>query len=228
VIPVVEIFGPTLQGEGPAAGRGASFLRLGGCNLSCAWCDTPESWDGARFDLRKEMTPLTVRDMLTRLVPAEIVVVTGGEPLLHQRNPEWSPLMAALAEEYGQVHFETNGTIAPTVETCTAASLFVVSPKMRHAGPHRGKQDPAMDPSWPLLEQAVAKIVVQTARDVQVAVDTAIEQGWSRDRIWVMPEGRTRAELDTRWPRIATAAASLGVNASHRLHLLAWSGERGH
>ena len=41
--PVSEVFGPTLQGEGPHAGRPCHFIRLGGCNLSCSWCDTPYS-----------------------------------------------------------------------------------------------------------------------------------------------------------------------------------------
>ncbi|HHK7228110.1 TPA: hypothetical protein ACQXLV_002143, partial [Streptococcus pneumoniae] len=42
-LPVSEVFGPTIQGEGPHAGRTCHFIRLGGCNLSCSWCDTPYS-----------------------------------------------------------------------------------------------------------------------------------------------------------------------------------------
>jgi len=46
---VAELFGPTVQGEGPAAGERAAFVRLSGCPLACAWCDTPYTWDAGRF-----------------------------------------------------------------------------------------------------------------------------------------------------------------------------------
>jgi hypothetical protein len=49
-----------------------------------------------------------------------------------------------------------------------------------------------------------------------------------RERIWVMPQGVTAAELEKRWPIVAAAAAQAGINASHRLHVLAWNDERGH
>ena len=52
---VAEIFGPTWQGEGPSAGQVAAFVRLGLCNLTCAWCDTAYTWDRSRFDLRAEL-----------------------------------------------------------------------------------------------------------------------------------------------------------------------------
>ena len=53
-LPLSEVFGPTFQGEGPHAGRRCAFVRLGGCNLSCEWCDTPYTWDATRYDLALE------------------------------------------------------------------------------------------------------------------------------------------------------------------------------
>lgn len=226
MIPVVEIFGPTLQGEGPAAGRNAVFLRLGGCNLSCSWCDTPYSWDGSRFDLRKEITPMTIEEILQALPAAEIVVVTGGEPLLHQRNPLWAQLMTQLKVRYS-VHLETNGTIAPFAITRACCDLIAVSPKMPHAGDHHGR-NPAPWSGWPSVPAAFLKVVAQTPDDVVGAAASAQAWGWARDRTWVMPEGQTTDEVGGRWPTIAGAAAALGINASHRLHLLAWADERGH
>ena len=60
---ISEIFGPTIQGEGKSIGQTASFIRLGGCNLHCVWCDTPYTWDAARYDLREELTKIDIREI---------------------------------------------------------------------------------------------------------------------------------------------------------------------
>ena len=80
-LPISEVFGPTLQGEGPHAGRTVQFIRLGGCNLSCSWCDTPYTWDASRFNLRQELTPMSVQEILDRIIPGVPIVLSGGEPL---------------------------------------------------------------------------------------------------------------------------------------------------
>lgn len=227
MIPVSEVFGPTIQGEGPAAGRAASFVRLGGCNLSCSWCDSAYTWDGGRFDLREQITPMSVTQILDALPFAPITVLTGGEPLLHQRNPDWWSLMTELVKR-SRLHVETNGTIEPFQITLSAASLIVVSPKQSHAGPHRGQQDPAMHPSWPTVEQAVVKVVVKDPAGVDFAAEAMSLAGWRNDQVWVMPEGIDPVVLAARWPGIAQRAADLGINASHRLHVLAWHDKRGH
>ena len=95
-IPVSEQFGPTIQGEGPYAGRTVQFLRTGGCNLSCSWCDTPYTWDGENYDLRAELHPKTVAQIVEDAIPDMIMVISGGEPLLHQNNPGWEWLLTGL------------------------------------------------------------------------------------------------------------------------------------
>jgi organic radical activating enzyme len=223
MIPVVETFGSTIQGEGPAAGRNASFLRLGGCNLACTWCDTPYSWDGTRFDLRKEITNTSVDDIIEAVPPAGVLVVTGGEPLLHQGNPQWSELLGRLGSKFPEMHLETNGTLKPTQATVDAFTLIAVSPKLGNAGTHRGRPATPWG-GWPHIPGAFLKVVVRTADDVAEAV----AMGWPKDRTWVMPEGQTPEELAVRWPTIAAAAAAWGINATHRLHVLAWQTQRGH
>ena len=103
---VSEVFGPTFQGEGPSTGRRAAFVRLGRCNLTCTWCDTPYTWDWERFDPSVELSRRTVADLLADIeaMAPEIVVVTGGEPLLQQRR--LVPLVAACAERGWSVEVE--------------------------------------------------------------------------------------------------------------------------
>jgi 7-carboxy-7-deazaguanine synthase len=228
-LPVSEVFGPTIQGEGPAAGTPASFIRLGGCNLSCSWCDTRYTWDGARYDLRKEIVPTDV-DMIVRQLSTPLVVITGGEPLLHQQSDTFVDLLHAL-ECYHTIHVETNGTIIPNGVARDIVDLWVVSPKLPNAGPHRGHQTAKLHPGWPGFahaHEAHLKIVCQTAEDVAEAARLATEWDWPPGYRWVMPEGQTTAELAVTFPPVAAAAATTwDMRVTHRLHVLAWGSERG-
>jgi 7-carboxy-7-deazaguanine synthase len=78
LLPLMEEF-YTIQGEGYHTGKAAYFIRLGGCDVGCHWCDVKESWDAA-------LHPLTAADTIIEHAsrhPARTVVVTGGEPLLY-------------------------------------------------------------------------------------------------------------------------------------------------
>ncbi len=77
-LPVMEHF-YTLQGKGMYQGKAAYFIRLGGCDVGCVWCDVKDSWDASKHPLYQiEDLILTIRK-----TPAQIVVITGGEPLIH-------------------------------------------------------------------------------------------------------------------------------------------------
>src|SRR5947209_14095760 len=77
-LPVMEHF-YTLQGEGFHQGKAAYFIRLGGCDVGCVWCDVKDSWDAGKHPLRN------ISDLVhtVKNTEAEIVVITGGEPLMH-------------------------------------------------------------------------------------------------------------------------------------------------
>lgn len=230
-LPFVEAFGPTLQGEGPAAGRLSSFIRFGNCNLSCSWCDTPYTWDWTRFTAADEIMQLTPAECLERTPDAPIVIVTGGEPLMSQRKPAWGVFLAGLKARGAQVHIETNGTILPNEVTLRYVDTFIVSPKQAHAGEHKGNQNPALHPGWGALHDAHdihMKVVVQNAADVAAAAELADNHHWPRHRVWVMPEGITAEALASKFPEVCTAATEARINASHRLHVLAWHDVRGH
>lgn len=230
-LPVSEQFGPTLQGEGPHAGRAVQFLRLGGCNLSCSWCDTPYTWDGKRYDLRAELTPTAAGEIAARLIPGIPLVLSGGEPLLHQDRKGLQHVLDRARHRGCEVHVETNGTIAPVSQFRRRVDVFAVSPKMAHAGTHRGRQDAALHRDWAGLARknpdVFLKVVVRDRRDVVETVRMADELGWPRAQVWVMPLGTTTEELLARWPEIAAAAAESRINASQRLHVLAWGDTKG-
>ena len=98
--PIVEVF-ESIQGEGAFLGLGASFIRLAGCNLRCSWCDTKHSFDVQAASL------LSVDAILgTWRFTQPLVVITGGEPTLH----DLGPLVRALKKLGKYVTLETNGT----------------------------------------------------------------------------------------------------------------------
>src|SRR5438093_4554824 len=90
-LPVMESF-YTLQGEGFHQGKAAYFVRLGGCDVGCVWCDVKESWEANKHPL------LPVEDIVSAIkqTPARIVVITGGEPLMHDLTD-----FTALLKEQG-------------------------------------------------------------------------------------------------------------------------------
>jgi organic radical activating enzyme len=229
---VSEIFS-TLQGEGPLAGRPAYFVRLMGCNLSCSWCDSAWTWDASRYDLPAETQTLTVADVLKKLPvrAGGLVVLTGGEPLLQQHTEGFRLLTSILDERGVHVQVETNGTVAPDGPARHRISTFVVSPKLGNAGVHRGHQDPRIHHDWTAIaavsDRAHLKVVCEDPDDVAAAVTLADTLGWPRAQVWVMPQGTTPAALAARWRPLCEAAVALGVNVSHRLHVLAWGEARG-
>lgn len=99
-LPVMEAF-YTLQGEGFHQGKAAYFIRLGGCDVGCVWCDVKDSWDASAHP------QLPVSDIVSAAgkYSAKIAVVTGGEPLMH----DCSGLTEKLRAAGFQTHIETSG-----------------------------------------------------------------------------------------------------------------------
>lgn len=100
LLPVMESF-YTIQGEGFHSGKAAYFIRLGGCDVGCHWCDVKESWDAALHPLTK------VEDIVANALkhPSKAVVITGGEPLLYNLENLTTALKAAGI----QIFLETSG-----------------------------------------------------------------------------------------------------------------------
>lgn len=231
MLAVSEVFGPTIQGEGPYSGHAATFVRLGGCNLACSWCDTPYTWDGSRFDLRAEITQRRVEDIVSQIPELpRMVVLTGGEPLLQAGSDSFALLAETLVERGHALHVETNGTIIPPARIEEFIEVFVISPKLTSAAAGRNGHVTQLAAGWPAIaarREAHLKFVCCSQRDVDEALDLAWGWGWPRERIWLMPEGSSESTLKHRWPWVAEAAAAHGVNATTRLHILSWGDVRG-
>ncbi len=99
-LPVMEAF-YTLQGEGVHQGRAAYFIRLGGCDVGCHWCDVKESWDARAHPQQ------TIREICEQALqfPSRLAVITGGEPLMY----DMGPLCQGLHEAGFNCHIETSG-----------------------------------------------------------------------------------------------------------------------
>ena len=101
ILPVVEEF-YSLQGEGLQAGKAAAFVRIGGCDVGCAWCDSKESWNPSVFP------PKTIESILKNIQSyhCKAVVITGGEPLSWNLNP-----LCELLKRHGiETYLETSGS----------------------------------------------------------------------------------------------------------------------
>lgn len=99
-LPVMEHF-YTIQGEGFHQGKAAYFIRLGGCDVGCVWCDVKESWDAEKHE------KMQIADLISQVktTNAEIVVITGGEPLMHNLDELTKKLKSAGLK----THIETSG-----------------------------------------------------------------------------------------------------------------------
>lgn len=114
-LPLMEAF-YTLQGEGYHKGSAAYFIRIGGCDVGCHWCDVKESWNA-------ELHPPTKIDLIVSEAKkySDIVVVTGGEPLMWPMDP----LTGALHDKGIQIHIETSGAYSVSGKW----DWFCLSPK---------------------------------------------------------------------------------------------------
>jgi len=164
--PVMERF-PTLQGEAAWTGHAAWFIRLGGCDVGCAFCDVKESWP---TDVHPQVDVNTlVQEALDSGLPR--VVVTGGEPAMH----DLGPLTKALREAGLDTHLETSGAHPVTGDW----DWVTLSPK---------KFKPCRDEWYNIADEL--KIVVVNTHDLT----------WAEEHASKLPQG-TAQFLQPEWDR---------------------------
>jgi len=220
---IAELF-YSLQGEGSLLGVPSFFIRTSGCNLRCAWCDTPyTSW-------QPEGTDLSLDRILEEVAahPTRHVVVTGGEPMI---LPDIVALTGRLRECGKHITIETAGTVVAPV----ASDLMSISPKLANSTP--------LDPGWrerhdrlriqpAVLSELIAryqyqlKFVIARPGDLDEVRALVASLDADRERVILMPEGTATGPLRDRGQWLAEICKQEGFRFSPRLHVDLWGARR--
>ena len=232
-LPINELF-CSLQGEGRLAGVPSVFVRTSGCNLRCWFCDSYHtSWEPTGDWYGVDDIVAAVADY-----DADHVVLTGGEPLVHERSVD---LLDRLADEGYHTTVETNGTVYREAPI----DLASVSPKLASSTP-TPERDPKGDGEWvdrhadrrldvDVLAAFVEDYEIQlkfvvTGPDDMVEIEDLVARVRERadtilpdDRVLLMPEGRTRDRLTETRRVVADLAVEYGYRYTPRLHVDLWN-----
>jgi 7-carboxy-7-deazaguanine synthase len=224
---IAEIF-YSIQGEGMLAGVPSVFVRTSGCNLRCSWCDTPyASWSPEGED-----RPLggILADVRRRW--ATHVVVTGGEPMIHD---EMVQLTRRLKDFDLHITIETAGTVYQPV-TC---DLMSISPKLSNSTPHRREggrwaaQHDRLRYQPDVLRRLMAeypyqlKFVVSAPEDLNEIETILNETEADRSRVVLMPEGTTPEQIYQRSQWLVEICKRERFRYGPRLHIDIWGDKRG-
>ncbi|MCC3410041.1 MAG: 7-carboxy-7-deazaguanine synthase QueE [Microcoleus sp. PH2017_10_PVI_O_A] len=167
-LPIHETFQCTVQGEGYWTGTLVDFIRLAGCPVRCPWCDTGYSNGGKGLP----SVPQSIAQLLAQLQSPR-VVITGGEPFIHQNLPE---LVQALLATDKQVSIETSGAYWQDV---SPLAWITLSPK-QHVNP----QYPVQEIFWTRANEI--KLVVSTGEEVDFYRKYLAEN--VNTRVYLQPE----------------------------------------
>jgi 7-carboxy-7-deazaguanine synthase len=220
---IAELF-YSVQGEGSLVGVPSFFIRTSGCNLRCAWCDTPyTSWNPEGADLTLDQIVDEVKAH-----PARHVVVTGGEPMI---APEIIPLTERLRGLGLHITIETAGTVFKPV----ASDLMSISPKLSNSTPQGPwkEQHNRLRINREVLMQLMSryeyqlKFVIENPRDLEEVRPLLASLEADRARVVLMPEGTDRDVLRERGVWLAEICKSEGYRFSPRLHVDLYGNRRG-
>jgi 7-carboxy-7-deazaguanine synthase len=213
---VAELF-RSIQGEGPSAGTPAHFLRLQGCDVGCAWCDTKYTWDATHG---RELGIAEAFHDLRALGDAPLLVVTGGEPLAH---PGVERLLTAALGLWPRIEVETSGSEPPPL--AHERLHYMWSPKL-----------PSVTSRWESTWAHVARFIGDPRTTVKIVVaegddEAALQQirahGLPRERVMLMPEGLTDVAVRARALTLSVLCQREGLRLSPRLHVWLWGAKRG-
>ena len=220
---IAEIF-YSLQGEGSLVGVPSIFVRTSGCNLRCAWCDTPyTSWQPEGEERSLEAILSAVAEY-----PARHAVVTGGEPMI---APGIVELTERLRARGLHITIETAGTVFAPV----ACDLMSISPKLANSTPEgswatrhaRLRFQPDILRRLMSAYEYQLKFVVAEPGDLKEIQQMLDQLGADRGKVMLMPEGVDASALRDRGLWLAEIAKREGFRFTPRLHVDLWGNRRG-
>lgn len=241
-LPVVETFGPTVQGEGSLAGLPTYFVRLGYCDYRCSWCDSMYAVEPK--EVGKNAERLTEEAIVERLdaLPRgpRWVTISGGNPAIH----DLKPLLDALHDSGYRVTIETQGSYWR--DWIASLDHLTVSPKPPSSGmvsrKHREQTSDFMARAQSIAALRCLKIVVFDEVDLEWAKDFIAEwRGWGETFLsvgtdrpkpldFMLGDAEVRRIVceRTRWlfERVAADPVLADVRVIPQLHVLAWGHAR--
>ena len=165
LLPVMETF-QTIQGEGYFRGTSAYFIRIGGCDVGCHWCDIKQSWDHSNYNFQD------VNEIVDNIKSnSKIVVVTGGEPLMWNMNP----LTKSLKNKNFKIHLETSGAYKSTGHW----DWYCLSPK-KNKKPFTDSFKIANELKIIIYNKSDFEFAEQMSRQVNSACKLFLQPEWSR------------------------------------------------
>ena len=209
---------PSIQGEGVNMGKPSVFLRLGGCNLRCGFCDTKYAFNG-------EFVKHT--DIINKILEYGIkhLIITGGEPMLQQ--DELSSIIMLLENRGFTFEVETNGTIEPNHVLETHVNLWNVSPKLSNSlNSEESRYKPKVIEYFTKLPNAWFKFVVDKRPDLKEIEEFIHKNIINRNRVILMPQATSVTEHQKKeW--IVKHCLEKGYRYSPRLHIILWGNVKG-
>lgn len=229
-----EVYGPVQQGEGKSLGREVMFVRTSMCGLHCIFCDTPYTWNWVgtsfahpqKFEKAKETHEMSVQQVLDKLLQTQTraVVLSGGEPLIQQKS--LLELLWALRAKGYWIEVETAGVIAPTNEFISLVDQINCSPKLSNSGNSVAEREkPFALHKLALCDKTNFKFVVSHEDDA-LEILNLVRKYNMRD-IYLMPEGRSKSEIEQHAVIVKQMCALYGFKATTRLHILQHGNKRG-
>ncbi len=216
----------SIQGEGQTMGKKAIFLRLAGCNILCKsehWvCDTIEVW---RKGVSTAFENVFSRDDILNLSNGYHLIITGGEPLLHQNGIiEFLWWFKKSSGFLPKIEVETNGTITPYPRLLELVDYWNVSPKLENSGVGLVRINYEALDKFNMMEGTIFKFVVNNEDDV---MEIAEYRKMNLDKVYLMPAGSLREELEITRPKTIEWCLKYGFNYSERLHIVIWNQKTG-
>jgi len=228
---ISEIF-HSIQGEGELTGVPSVFVRTSGCNLRCAWCDTPyASWQAEGEELSVEKIVKRVRAFRCKHV-----VLTGGEPVLARYIHDLASRLKKLGMH---ITIETAGTMSPDEICCDLASI---SPKLANSTPRvedvgaawverheRSRLDLDRLRDWLDSYPYQLKFVVSNGSQIDEIrhLLKSLGRNVPAEKVLLMPEGVTAEVLAARRAFVVAACKQYGYRYCHRLQIELFGNTRG-